>query len=220
MNNLPRLMLVTQRARMKPDFSSALEAALYGGARLIQLREKDLPDDEMLALAHSAKTLCENYGATLIINSAPEIARALDIGLHLPEGATVPEQIKLCGASVHSLKSAQNIGKRLESCPEGAQRLARSWSYADETPALRYLVFGSVFQTQSHPDSLPAGPEKLREVCAGVKLPVFAIGGIDFHNAQACFAARAHGIAVIGAVWDAPDVELTVRHLKLAAEKP
>ncbi len=54
MRSLPRLMLVTQRARMKPDFESALEAALCGGARLIQLREKDLLDDELFSLAQRA----------------------------------------------------------------------------------------------------------------------------------------------------------------------
>lgn len=195
MRSSPRLMLVTQRARMKPDFESALEAALCGGARLIQLREKDLLDDELFFLAQRAITLCEKYGATLIINGAPQIADTLNIGLHLPEGAPLPKKTKFCGASVHSLKSARRAAE------QGAD----------------YLVFGSVFQTQSHPGAAPAGLEMLREVCAAVEVPVFAIGGITAQNAKSCLAAGAHGIAVIGAVWDAENIEAAVRELGRAA---
>ena len=184
-----------------------------GGARLIQLREKDLPNDELLLLAQRAKFLCEKYGATLIINGAPPIAHALNIGLHLPEGAPLSKNINLCGASVHSLESAQFM----ESCPEGARRLARTEQNAGETPALRYLVFGSIFPTQSHPGAAPAGLETLREVCAAVDVPVFAIGGITAQNAKSCLAAGAHGIAVIGAVWDAENVEAAVQELGRAA---
>lgn len=180
MNHLPRLMLVTQRARMKPNFESALEAALRGGAQLIQLREKDLPAAELFSLAERTKTLCENYGATLLINGAPGIARALGCGLHLPENAPFAPDFQPCGVSVHSR--------------EAAQRAAGAG--AD------YLVFGSVFETQSHPGELPAGLENLRAVCAAVQVPVFAIGGLNAQNAPRCLEVGAYGIAVIGAAWD------------------
>jgi thiamine-phosphate diphosphorylase len=197
MKPLPRLMLVTQRARMKPDFETALEAALHGGAQLIQLREKDLPDDELLDLAKRAKELCEKYDATLIINGAPEAAQTLGIGLHLPESALLPQNVDLWGASVHSLESAQRAAG--QGTEQGAE----------------YLVFGSVFPTQSHPNSVPAGLERLGKVCATVQIPVFAIGGITCGNAGLCLDAGAHGIAVISAVWDADDVERAVRALKV-----
>jgi thiamine-phosphate pyrophosphorylase len=193
MRNLPRLMLVTQCARMKPNFESALEAALRGGAPLIQLREKDLSENELLLLAKRAQNLCEEYNATLLLNGAPEIARALNVGLHLPEGAPLIQKFVLCGASVHSLESARRVAE------QGAD----------------YLVFGSVFETQSHPDANPAGLEKLREVCGAVDVPVFAIGGITTQNAESCFAVGAYGIAVIGAAWDAENIELAVRQLIL-----
>ena len=196
MKSLSHLMLVTQRARMKPDFETALEAALHGGAQLIQLREKDLPQDELLALAQGAKELCEKYGAILIINGAPEVAQTLGIGLHLPESALFPGNGNLGGASVHSLESAQSAAGQ----------------------GTEYLVFGSVFSTQSHPDSVPAGLERLGEVCAAVQIPVFAIGGITCANAKSCLDAGAHGIAVISAVWDAANVEIAVRALKEAAD--
>jgi thiamine-phosphate pyrophosphorylase len=185
-------MLVTQRARMKPDFETALEAALHSGAQLIQLREKDLLYDELLDLAQGAKELCHKYGATLIINGAPQVAQTLGVSLHLPESALFAEDGNLGGASVHSLESAQRMAG------QGAA----------------YLVFGSVFPTQSHPDSVPAGLERLGKVCAAVRIPVFAIGGITCGNAKLCLNAGAHGIAVISAVWDAADIEIAVRALK------
>jgi thiamine-phosphate pyrophosphorylase len=191
MKPLPRLMLVTQRARIKPDFESALEAALRGGARLVQLREKELPHDELLSLARRTKTLCQKYSATLIINGAPEVARALNAGLHMPEGAPLPGRCALYGISVHTLDSACHAAAR------GAD----------------YLVFGSVFETQSHPGAVPMGLDMLREACAAVNVPVFAIGGVTAQNAKTCIEAGAHGIAVIGAAWDAEDVEAAVREL-------
>lgn len=196
MKQLPRLMLVTQRSRMRPNFETALEAALRGGAQLIQLREKALPIEELLALAHGAKKLCDSHGATLIINSAPEIAQTLNAGLHLAEGAPIPRNFNPCGASAHSLQSAQRAAE------QGAQ----------------YLVFGSIFPTQSHPGALPTGLEILREVCAAVEVPVFAIGGITSINVKSCLQAGVHGIAVIGAAWDTEDVEAAVQELKLATD--
>lgn len=191
MNSLPRLMLVTQSARMRPDFLAALEAALRGGARLIQLREKELPDAELLPLARGAQALCEKFGARLLINGRAEIARQIGAGVHWPENAELRFEGGVNGVSTHSLESARRAAE------QGAD----------------YLIFGSVFETRTHPGEAPAGLEKLRAVCAAVDIPVFAIGGVTAQNAAACLAAGAHGIAVIGAAWDAPDVEAAVRAL-------
>lgn len=192
MNDLPRLMLVTQRERMRPDFFGALEAALRGGARLIQLREKNLSGAEFEALARRAHSLCAQHGATLLLNNAPGLAQVLGAGLHQPETALAAEgEFSLRGASVHSLEATRRAAG------QGAA----------------YLVFGSVFETQSHPGAAPTGLQALREVCAIVEVPVFAIGGITAVNAQQCLAAGAHGVAIIGAVWDAPDIEAAVREL-------
>jgi thiamine-phosphate pyrophosphorylase len=190
MYSLPRLMLVTQRNRMKPDFFTALNAALRGGARLMQLREKELPGAELFSLAAQAKALCESFGAKLLINHRAEVARQIGAGVHWPEGAFEAGN-SFCGVSVHSLEAARRAAG------QGAD----------------YLVFGSVFETQSHPGAAPAGLDLLREVCSAVEIPVFAIGGITPENAHLCWNAGAHGIAVIGAAWDTNDVESAVRKL-------
>ena len=187
---------------MTPSFQDALEAALRGGARLIQLREKDLAPREVFTLARQAQHLVERYGAQLLINSRADIARAVHAaGVHLPQDDIAPmaarlslDEYCLCGASVHSMATAQRAAQ------EGAN----------------YLVFGSVFPTNSHPGAAPAGIEKLGEIARATSLPVYAIGGIDEARARVCRAAGAYGIAVMSAVWQAADVAAAVRGLNAA----
>jgi thiamine-phosphate diphosphorylase len=182
---------------MKPSFDAALEAALRGGARFVQLREKDLPPRAVLDLALRAQRLCEKYDARLIINSRADIARAAYAdGVHLPENDVPPAVARLslgfhalCGVSVHSLAAARGAAS------EGAD----------------YLVFGPVFETRSHPGTAPVGLAALREIARAVPLPVFAIGGIDAASAILCLNAGARGIAVISAVWRSANVEDAVR---------
>ena len=200
---LPRLLLVTDRHQMRPSFEGALEAALRGGARLIQLREKDLTPREVFQLALQTRQLTERYKTKLIINSRADIARAVHAdGVHLPEDDITPAAARLslnahalCGASVHSVEAAQRA------TAEGAD----------------YLVFGPVFPTGSHPAAVPAGLTKLSEVVRATPCPVYAIGGINEDRARQCREAGAYGVAVMSAVWQADDVVHAVRALNGAS---
>jgi len=196
---LPPLLLITERRCMAPSFEDALEAALQGGARLLQLREKELPANAALPLARRAQQLCAAHGAQLLINSRADIAQlAGAAGVHLPEDGLPPQSIRekfprlLCGVSVHSVAAAQRAER------EGAD----------------YLLFGSVFPTASHPGRTPAGLARLHAVCAATALPVFAVGGVTAANARACREAGAHGVAVIRAVWQAASVTTAVQVLR------
>jgi len=201
---LPRLLLVTDRRQMQPTFEAALEAALRGGARLIQLREKELAPREVLALAIQAQRLCGKHGAKLLVNSRADIARAAHAdGVHLPENDLPPAAARLslsshalCGASVHSVEAAR------EAVAQGAD----------------YLVFGPVFSTSSHPDSPPTGLGQLRAVASTASRPVFAIGGVDGTSAHRCLQAGAYGVGVISAVWRADDIGAAVRSLLATVE--
>jgi thiamine-phosphate pyrophosphorylase len=200
---LPRLLLITDRHSMQPSFEAALEAALSGGARLIQLREKDLLARRLLAVSQTAQKCCEKYRAQLLINTRADITRLCGAnGVHLPENELPPDFMRLnqtkvlCGVSVHSLEAA------IRAQEEGAD----------------YLLFGSVFSTASHPRQKPAGLERLREICAAVAVPVFAVGGITVDNATQCLAAGVHGVAVIRSVWQQDDVAMAVRVLRDALE--
>lgn len=190
-------MLVTQSSLMQPDWSAALEAALQGGAKLIQMREKEVSAAELLRLAVVAKKLCDRYEAKLVINSDFELAREVGAGVHLRESQSAAQarafldSDSLIGQSVHSLQSA--LRAEQENCD--------------------YLVFGSVFATATHPGSVPAGLTALEKVTRNISIPVLAIGGITSANAAHCQAHGAYGVAVIRTVWDAPDIASTTSHL-------
>ena len=196
-------MIVTQRDLMRPGFDLALLNALRGGARWIQLRERDVPPRELLALAFKTQKLCEKFGAQVSINARADIARTIYAqGLHLPENEIAPRQARLSldnhariGVSVHSMETAQRA------IEEGAD----------------YLIFGSVFLTASHPESAPQGLDVLRAVCKASRVPVYAIGGVNAENAASCLDVGARGVAVIGAAWT-ENIESDVRALLTALD--
>lgn len=197
-------MLITSRRIMQPSFEAALEAALDGGARWIQLREKDVAQRDLMELAVQAQQLCARYGAMLSINARADIACAVHAtGVHLPEHELAPREARgvlqagaMVGQSVHSVQSAQRATN------EGVD----------------YLVFGSVFPTASHPGRAPQELNALREVTKATHLPVFAIGGIDASRIPSCLEAGAHGVAVLSAAWRVADVTEAVSILVQVVE--
>lgn len=181
---------------------STIEAALQGGVRAIQLREKDLCPAKMLDYAHQVRTLTRRYGARLLINDRVDIALAADAdGVHLTEQSidvsTAREllgQTKLIGVSTHSLPTA----------------LSAAHSGAD------FITFSPIFHTLSKAAyGNPQGVERLREVCAAVNIPVFGLGGINPHNQVEVQQAGASGIALISAIFAAPDPTAAAREFNL-----
>lgn len=200
--NLPKILILTDAARMKPDFESALLEACLGGAKWFCVRDKSAAPREILDFFAKASRIAEKFGAQTFINGRSDLARAAHAaGLHLPEGEISPSLARLTldfhtpiGVSVHDL-----IGAR-RAFDEGAN----------------YLLFGPIFETKSHPGQAAAGLESLREIVANVGIPVFAVGGIDASNAARCLEAGASGVAVISAVWEAGNIAQSVRDLRAA----
>jgi thiamine-phosphate pyrophosphorylase len=169
-----------------------VEAALQGGARAFQLREKDLPPRELYPLALEMRQLTQTYGARLLINDRVDVALAVDAdGVHLTT-TSLPANIarrvlgpeRLIGVSTHTLAEAQAAAE------EGAD----------------FLVFGPVFFTPSKaPYGQPVGLDALRAARAAVNIPILAIGGIKKANLDQVLAAGADGIAVISAIISADD---------------
>jgi thiamine-phosphate pyrophosphorylase len=169
-----------------------VEAALRGGARAFQLREKDLPPCELYPLALEMRRLTQTYGARLLINDRIDVALAVDAdGVHLTT-TSLPARVarrvlgpgRLIGVSTHTLAEAQ----------------AAAEESAD------FLVFGPVFFTPSKaPYGEPVGLDALRGARAAVALPILAIGGVKKANLDQVLAAGADGIAVISAVISADD---------------
>lgn len=187
---LPRLMLVTQSSLMQPNFSGALAAAIEGGARLIQLREKEISRAELFTLAREASRICTARGAQLLVNGSLEVAREVGAGLHLPEADSVAGARRVLGREYSVGQSVHSPAAALRAQDEGAD----------------YIAFGSIFPTASHIGSTPKGIAALGEIAREISIPVFAIGGISPENCAPCLQAGAHGVAVVRAIWQAENV--------------
>jgi len=199
---MPRLLVLTDAAMLPAgrDLISTLRAAVEGGARAVVLRERDLPTTARARLADQVHALLSPVGGVLLLASAapPEATSPLT-GLHLrstdPAPATKPA---LLGRSTHS---ANEI---LHAAAEGCDYLtlspvAPTRSKPGYGPSLGAVGFGHVLaQARRVHGPLPA---------------VFALGGVDEHNAASFLQAGAHGVAVMGSVMSSPDPARTVAAL-------
>lgn len=188
------LYLITDRHQCAAGFTllSAAEAALQGGVSAVQLREKDLAPKELLRRARQLRTLTARYGAQLLINDRVDIALAADAdGVHLTEQSMDIRSARallgpkrLIGVSTHSLQRARNAAE------DGAD----------------FITFSPIYPTPSKAKyGEPQGVEKLRAVCAEIKIPVFALGGITPERHPEVLRSGATGIALISAIMGAPN---------------
>lgn len=193
------LYLVTDRyqTRGRP-LLEVVEAALRGGVRLVQLREKDLPTRDLVALARRLRSVTRRHAAALLINDRIDVAVAVDAdGIHLPASSFRVEDARkllgpkrIIGVSTHSPEEAAAAGK---------------------TPA-DFVVFGPVFDTPSKRQyGAPVGRERLSDAVRSTDLPVIAIGGITPDRIGPILDCGAAGIAVIRAILEAGDPEEAAR---------
>lgn len=178
-----------------------VEAALSGGVRILQYRDKLATPGERLEMANRLVALCHQAGALFIVNDDAGLARACGAdGVHLGQrdgGIAAARALlgrdKLIGVSTRSVAEAQ------DATAAGAD----------------YIGLGSIYATATKDDAVVVGPARLREVRAAVPLPIVAIGGIDRDNAGPLIAAGADSVAVISAVMAAPRPEFAAKELAL-----
>jgi thiamine-phosphate pyrophosphorylase len=182
------LYLITdRRASGGRDLALVLEEALKGGVKAVQLREKDLSSRDLYELALAMRKLTARYNAGLFINDRVDIALAVDAdGVHLGESSIpIPRARKMLGK------------KRLigVSCHNPANAAAAQDFGAD------FITYGPVFHTPSKASyGPPVGIDSLSEVTPRLRIPVFALGGINCRNTREVIDAGAYGIALISAV--------------------
>ncbi len=196
-----RLVVITDREAAGPrGVEDVVAAALRGGSRCIQLREKRLGAGETLPLAQRLRTLTRAAGALLIVNDRVDLALASEAdGVHLG-----PDDLPV-GAVRGMVPPGFLVGYSTDD-PDLARRAVEEG--AD------YLGCGTVWPTGSKPDAGGAiGPEGLARVAGAVSVPVVAIGGITPDRARLLRGTGAAGVAVIRSVMAAPDPEATVRAL-------
>jgi thiamine-phosphate pyrophosphorylase len=188
-----QLYLITP---FRPDLEEFLAAAIRGGVDLVQLREKDLSDGELLRRAEAAREVTRTLGVPLVVNDRPDVAVLAGAdAVHVGQDDLPVEAARGLGVAVG-----------LSTHAPGEIDSAR----AD------YVGVGPVFETPTKTGRPAVGLELVRYASAHARVPWFAIGGIDATNVAEVVAAGARRIAVVRAIADAEDPEQAARQLRAA----
>jgi thiamine-phosphate pyrophosphorylase len=184
-----------------------VDAALRGGARVIQYRSKSTEGALRRAQAAEIARLCRSWNALFIVNDSVELACEIDAdGVHLgKDDADVGTARTLLGRE-------KLIGV---SCYNEMRRARAAASLGAD-----YVAFGSFFPSDTKPQALRADTELLRFAASEIALPVVAIGGINEVNAAGLIAAGADAVAVVSALFGAPDIEVQARRFARLFEIP
>jgi thiamine-phosphate pyrophosphorylase len=194
-----RLYLVIEAAAAR----DVVPAALRGGVDVVQLREKDAPDDELIAAGRALRIVCDEHGALLVVNDRPDLALACEAdGVHVgQDDETVSRVREVFGAELV-------IGLSTHSQSQVAA--------AERAPEVDYLGVGPVYETATKPGVEPVGLELVRHAAAHAQKPWFAIGGIDADRVPAVAEAGAERVAVVRAIRNAADPQRAAAALREA----
>ncbi len=196
---IPCLALVTDRRLCRElSLEEAVAQAIEGGANVVQLREKDLPAADLLAIAEKLRAVTQGR-ALLLVNDRLDVALASAVdGVHLPEqGLPAAAARRLAGEAFIVGRSVHSVAEAVRAREEGAD----------------YVQVGTVFASRSHPGQPVAGLALIEAVAAGVSIPILAVGGITAANVGDVMRAGAGGAAVISAILDAPSPREAARDL-------
>jgi len=201
-----RLRLAVARLYLVLDgaHTHVLDAALRGGVDVVQLRDKELPDGELVRAAEPFRRACDAHGALFVLNDRPDLVDGCRAdGVHVGQrDVSVADARALVGDERIVGLSIETVGQ------------------LDATAGADYLGVGAVFATPTKTDAEAAGLDLVHAAAARVTIPWFAIGGIDLENAGDVVAAGAPGIAVVRAIRDADDPEAAARALRAALGEP
>jgi len=206
MNEMLRLYAVTDRSWLRGrTLPEQVEQALLGGATMVQLREKELDEDEFLREAVGLAKLCHRYGVPLLINDNVDIARRSGAdGVHVGQGA-------MDAAIVRSILGPDMIIGVTAKTVEQAVRAQESG--AD------YLGSGAVFGSSTKLNAKPMDRDILKSICHAVSIPVAAIGGINRSNISQLAGTGIAGVAVVSGIFAAEDIEAECRRLRRIADE-
>jgi thiamine-phosphate pyrophosphorylase len=190
-----RLYLITPA---RPDLADFLEAAIRGGVDIVQIREKELADRELLAALEEARSVTRRLGVPLVVNDRPDLA--------VLSGADFVH----VGQEDLPVETARRFGLGV-----GLSTHARREIEAADAD---YIAVGPVFATPTKPGRPPVGVELVRYAAERARAAWFAIGGIDPSTVADVVAAGARRIAVVRAIGDATDPEHAARELRRALD--
>jgi thiamine-phosphate pyrophosphorylase len=199
-----RLYLVCGARPNGSELPDLLHAAVAGGVDIVQLREKLLADDELLAIAHAASALMRQLGALLIVNDRPWVAEQAGAdGVHVGQDDMPVAQVReivgpemLIGLSTHSPEQIDAV----------------------DAGVVDYIGVGPIHETPTKPGRPAVGLELIRYAAAHARVPFFAIGGLDAGNLGQALDAGAMRVCVLRAIASAKDPQLAARELRDALD--
>jgi thiamine-phosphate pyrophosphorylase len=182
-----------------------VQKTILGGATMIQLREKNLPLKDFIHLSSSIQEITKKYNIPLLINDNVEVALAVDAdGIHVGQEDVPAKEIRqIIGNDKILGVSAQTIPQALQAIGDGAD----------------YLGVGSIFSTPTKKDAENVSIETLCSICQKSSVPVVAIGGINENNALELVDTNISGIAVVSAIFAAPDPHEATKTMRKLAQR-
>ena len=205
-NNYLELYAVTDRHWLgNQTLFDQVKEALDGGATCIQLREKQLDEEDFLKEAIEIQKLCKEYHVPFIVNDNVDIAKTMHAdGIHVGQSDMEALDVrKELGKDVILGVSAQTVEQAKKAEAHGAD----------------YLGVGAVFPTGSKDDADDVSHETLKAICEAVSIPVIAIGGITQDNVKELAGSGIVGIAVISAIFAQQHITQATKDLKQATEQ-
>jgi len=194
------LYLITDPMR---DYFEVAKAAIAGGVKIIQLRDKTASQADLLKMAMKINKLTKKAGVTLIINDYPEVAKKSNAdGLHLGQEdlrkMPIIKMRKYLGEDKIIGVSVENIAQAIMAQKQGAD----------------YIAVGPIFPTQNKPESKVLGLKLLEKIVNKVTVPLIAIGGINENNLGKVLKTGCQRVAVISAVLSKIDMFKAINKLK------
>lgn len=177
-----------------------IEAALRGGADIVQLRDKETPPSGLLEKARALRELTRRYGVPFIVNDYVDLAREAEAdGVHIGQDdmpiaaarALLPPDA-IIGVSTHAIEQAR----------------------AAQAAGADYIGVGPVYPTGTKPGRAAVTTSYVREVAREITIPWVAIGGITLDNADEVLAAGARRLCAVSAIVGSADPEGTCRAWK------
>ncbi len=182
---LPDSYMITGKSDSDEDFLSRLTHSLKQGIRLVQVRDKQRSEPELIRLLEKVKVLCHEYQAQLLINSSVELATKLGVGLHLNSQGLKKYKQRPIGQDKWLCVSVHNEEELQQANMLGAD----------------FVVLSPVLPTDSHPGAPTLGWEKFSHLVSRSSVPVFALGGMAEDTCLMARQSGAQGIAAITAFW-------------------
>jgi thiamine-phosphate pyrophosphorylase len=181
----------------RDDLFAAVEAALAGGARLLQYRDETTDTERRRSEADEISRICARYEVPFIVNEDVALARETGGGVHLGRDVSIAEARAALGPdAIIGVSCFGSIDRARQLHAEGAD----------------YLSFGAMYPSTTKPHAAVAAHDVLTQA-KSLGLPVVAIGGITVDNAQVLIDAGADYLAVVSAIFAAPDIQTATRRL-------